>query len=378
MSSKGVFFGLILGLFSSALLAQNTAAILAEPKQTKEVSYTISGTPIYAWVYAHDKAIKQYKGVTGIGFQIDLNRYRLDKKAMEFAGIRYNSGYSLQYLKFSNDDLGQVVNLSYFIEPFLIDKPSFSLRIRAAGGLNYGSNPWNAVSNPINYAYSWPFNGYLGFGVHTHFRLNEQQAMFANATYGHFSNGNTRNPNFGLNYPFVGIGFEQKLMQKTRPLGKVLLYPERWRFDIGILASNKSLPDYKHMRFWSYGLMANVSYRTGNLHAWTIGIEAFKDESMKFALKHHNVYYVNTYDLRMLGLLAGHEFLFNRMIFSQQLGYYLHNEVPKEFIGNFYHRFGINYKLNKHLMLGLNLNSNMQKAYILDARLVFSLFGRSR
>jgi hypothetical protein len=374
MALKKFFFCLTLVLFSSRLLAQEKSNYLSEPNQSKEVSYTISAVPIHAWVYAHDKAIKHYKGVTGVGFQLDLNRYRKDKKAFEFSGIKYNSGYSLQYVKFSNQDLGHLLNLSYFLEPFLIDLPRFSLRVRAAGGLNYGSNPWNLQKNPINYTYSWHFNGYLGLGLHAHFLISKNQGLYASATYGHFSNGNTNNPNFGLNFPFVGIGYEHHLVQKTRPLGKVLFYPQKWRFDMGVLASNKSHPDYKNMRFWSYGFMANASYRTGNLHAWTLGLEVFKDESMEFSLKRHNIYYTSTFDMRLLGLLGGHEFLFNRMIFSQQLGYYLYNDIPKEFVGRFYHRFGINYKLTKHFMLGLNLNSNLQKAFILDARMVFSLY----
>jgi len=374
MPIKTVIFCILIILFPGLLLAQELNKNLSEPKQTKEITYALSGMPIYASVFAHDKAIKHYKGVTGFGFQIDLNRYRTDKKALEWAGIKYNSGYSLQYVKFSHSDLGQVLNLSYFIEPFLIDKPKFSLRLRAAGGLNYGSKPWNAGSNPINYTYSWLFNGYLGLGLHAHLAINTKQAVLASVSYGHFSNGNTRNPNFGLNYPYIGIGYERQLVQQKRAFGKVLTYPQKWRVDMGVSISNKSLSDYKHLRFWTYGLMLNASYRTSNLHAWTLGVEAFKDESMDFALKRHNIYYANTFDVRLLGLLAGHEFLFNRMIFSQQLGYYLHNEIPKEFVGRFYHRFGINYKLNKHLMFGLNLNSNLQKAYIFDARMLFSLY----
>jgi hypothetical protein len=374
MPIRKIYFCLLLLFFSKGIFAQDLGSLTSTKGQTKEVSYSLSASPIFAWVYAHDRAIKQYSGITGIGFQIDLNRYRVDKKAFDFAGIRYNSGYSLQSIKFSTPELGMALNMSYFIEPFLIDRPKFSLRLRAAGGLNYASNPWNANTNPNNKAYSWLFNGYLGLGLHTNIKLNNNQSLLASATYGHFSNGNTNNPNFGLNFPNIGIGYEHKITQKTRPLGKVLFYTQRWRFDMAALFSNKSLSDFKHLRFFTYGLFMNASYRTGNLHAFTIGIEAFKDESMDYALKRHNIYYTKTFDVRMLGLLGGHEFLFNRMIFSQQLGYYLHNEIPKEFVGRFYHRFGINYKLNKHLMLGLNLNSNMQKAYIFDARLLFSLY----
>lgn len=371
MYIKLSFFWLIQLLFLGSLYAQDETVV---NKKTKQVSYHISVMPLHANLYAHDKVLQHFKGVTGAGFQLDLNRYRTDEHIKSRVKTRYNSGFSLQFVQFSNADLGYAVNGIYFLEPFLFSIKNFSMRLRAAGGLNYASNPWHPIRNPKNNAYSWHFNGYLGLGLHAHYAFNANHAVYASATYGHFSNGNTRNPNFGVNYPFFGIGYESKLSDKNPEIKNELWYKQHWRFDVGVLASNKSHPDFKHMRFWTYGLTANASYRTGNLHAWTLGLEAFKDESMEFALSKHNVYYANTYDMRMLGLMAGHEFLFNRMIFSQQLGYYLHNEVPKEFIGKFYHRFGINYKLNKHFMLGLNLNSNLQKAYIFDARLLFSLY----
>jgi hypothetical protein len=371
MQKKASFFLLIKLLFLGNLFAQKKMPM---NKKIKQVSYHISVMPLHANLYAHDKALQQFKGVTGAGFQIDLNRYRTDEHIKNRVKTRYNSGFSLQFVQFNNAHLGYAINGIYFIEPFLFSIKNFSLRLRAAGGLNYASNPWHLTRNPENKAYSWHLNGYLGLGLHAHYALNANHAVYASATYGHFSNGNTNNPNFGVNYPFLGLGYERKLVHKSPVIKNQLWYKQHWRFDLGLMASNKSLSDFKNMRFWTYGFMANASYRTGNLHAFTIGLEAFKDESMDFALQKHNVYYAYTFDVRMLGLLGGHEFLFNRMIFSQQLGYYLHNEIPKEFVGRLYHRFGINYKLNKHLMLGLNLNSNMQKAYIFDARMLFSFY----
>jgi len=370
-SAQKCFFCLIVILYSLDSSAQKAIQIIPPNKEVKHVAYSIVVMPIYAWMHAHnDRLAMSYKGTTGLGFQVDLDRRRKDTTSLDFSDIRYNSGYTLQYLRYSHLDLGQVLNVSYFIEPTLICQPQFTLGFRATAGINYASNPWNANTNPDNYAYSLPVNIYLGLGLHAHFILNNNQSIQAFATYGHISNGNTNNPNNGLNYPFAGIGYERFLVQKSLPKSSFVSSAQRWRIDLGGLISNKTLPNFKEMRFWAHGLMINAAYKTGHLHAWTLGIEAFRDESIAFALNNNRLNYPFNFGTR-LGLLGGHEFLMNRWIFSQQLGYYLHHDI---FTTKFYQRFGINYKVTQQFSFGLNINAILPRAYMSDFRLLYSFY----
>jgi len=177
-----------------------------------------------------------------------------------------------------------------------------------------------------------------------------------------------------VNYPFVGFGYEYKIAEKKLPLQKMLFYKEHWRFDAGAFLCNKSLPVFPNNRYWAYGVFGQVGYRTNTLNSWTLAAEAYVDESMRFALDNHPFYGRYHIDNRLVGLLLGHEFLFSRCIFSQQLGVYLYKEIPGEFVNRIYHRFGFNYKINRRVMLGINLNSNLQKAFILDARLIYNWY----
>jgi hypothetical protein len=363
MRIKTLFlFSILCVWFKPNLLAQ----------KEKEVKYTIGVQPIYAWLFIHSKSIEKYRGCRGYGLQVDFNRYRQDSLAYSYGKRHYNSGFSVQAISFTKD-LGNALNFAYFMEPFLIERGGFSFRLRAAGGLNLASNP-NRTNNPDNRAYSSHVNGYLGLGFSTHFKLSQNSQLFLNATYGHFSNGNTKNPNAGVNYPHVGLGYEYKFAEKKLPLQKLLFYKEHWRFDVGGFLCNKSLPLTPNSRYWTYGMFAQVGYRTNTINAWTLATEAYVDESMRFALDNHPVYGRQHLDNRLLGLLFGHEFLFSRCIFSQQIGVYLYKEIPGEFVNRIYHRFGFNYKLSKRVMLGINLNSNLQKAFILDGRLIYNWY----
>lgn len=342
--------------------------------QNKQVEWSIGIQPQRAFVYAHSPRLVQFKGSGGNGFQIDLNRLRLDTLAKTYMGMRFNSGFAFQFMQFDSSSLGSAFNFSYFLEPILWERPSFQLRLRAAGGLNIATKPFDETNNSSNPAYSSYMNGYLGFGLSTYYKLNEVTWLFANATYSHFSNGNTNNPNFGLNYPHVGLGATYKLKTTLKPIGKTLFQKEKWRFDIAVFGSNKSLPFLRETRFWAYGASVQAGYRTGPINAWTLALEGFRDHSMRTAVD-SNIFYLNKdVSINLAGTLIGHEFVFNRCVFSQQLGMYLFNELPSKLVGRFYHRWGFNYKLNKQFMVGLNLNANLQKAFLFDLRVIFSLY----
>jgi hypothetical protein len=361
-------------LFFIVFFGLNQSMVSAQDLQHKEVRYSLSGQVLHAWLYAHSKAIYQYKGTIGSGIQIDLNRYRKDDLAYQYAHRHFNSGFGFQFVKFSHKDLGEAANLYYFLEPFLIERRRVSLRLKAAGGISYGSNPYHPISNPENDAYSTHINGYLGLGLGLNYSINNKMEMMIQATYSHFSNGNTNNPNTGMNYPNIGGGIAYHIADKTRPLDKQLFYNNPWRFDIGFTLCNKSLPTQRYSRFWTYGAFFQASYQVHKIHAFTVGIEGIIDNSMRTALDSSAYTWNLNLDHKLAGVMLGHEFLFNRMIFSQQLGMYIYKEIPENVLGKLYHRWGINYKLSRNVMLGVNLNSNLQKAFILDGRLVFSLY----
>jgi hypothetical protein len=113
----------------------------------------------------------------------------------------------------------------------------------------------------------------------------------------------------------------------------------------------------------------NLSRKINLLHAYTIGAEIMADESVGFLyqmeLRKGRSYF-------RLGTTIGHEFLLgNKFVFSQQIGVYIFNQTP--YVSWIYHRWGLNYKLTKNLMIGSNLLADFQKANFLDLRMTYSI-----
>jgi hypothetical protein len=77
----------------------------------------------------------------------------------------------------------------------------------------------------------------------------------------------------------------------------------------------------------------------------------------------------------LVGLMIGHEFIFRRILFSQQLGYYLFKDTKtfsalyQQAFPSLYHRWGLRYKLNAHWFAGFNMLAHNQVADFIDLRL---------
>lgn len=346
---------------------------LSTAAQSREVNYFLTAQPVHAFLWAHDKGISPLKGIQGNGMQVELKRYRTDSAAYAQAHRNFASGFTMQLVRFTSNKVGTALNLSYFMEPYVFERGAFSMRMRVAGGLNLASRPFDSINNLDNRAYSTYINGYLGLGVHANYILPNHAQVFAQATFSHFSNGNTHNPNYGVNFPNIGAGIEYPLATKTRPHRSNYSSGVKWRWDAIVFGCNKSLPILPQMRYWTYGAECKVSHRFKGIHAWTIGMEGYIDQSMRVAMDNHPVYFNRNYDNRLLGALVGHEYLFHRCIFSQQLGVYLYKEIPGDHINRIYHRWGFNYRFTPNWMAGVNLNANLQKAFIFDFRIGYSL-----
>ena len=99
------------------------------------------------------------------------------------------------------------------------------------------------------------------------------------------------------------------------------------------------------------GLYALFSTRITESHALTASTEWLLDWASKEALegllkKHH----------LKIALLGGHEFLWGKAIFGQQVGGYIMNNASHE--GNFFMRLGLDYRITDYLFVGAGFKAN--------------------
>ena len=116
------------------------------------------------------------------------------------------------------------------------------------------------------------------------------------------------------------------------------------------------------------GLSTQTSKQIGAIHALTAGLEVFYDDALKHKIKNDTL--DHSISATRSGILIGHEFLLGKFIFSQRLGVYIYN--PTDYFTTIYHRWGIQYRFNKHWGAGFNLQAHKQVADFIDLRIVYS------
>lgn len=336
--------------------------------QHKHIQYAININAANGFVWAHSKVISSVANKKVAGVSIDLYRFRTDEFAKKYYTKGFASGYNLSYYNLGFDTLGKAFSLNYFIEPTLFSGRFFNCNLKAIAGVTYGTNPYNELTNPSNFSYSSHINGFLALGLRMQIPVTTNGAVALQLMYNHFSNGSLKNPNFGVNFPTAEIGYLQKIGSKQKPL-KENLQTEKWRIDVYGFVCNKSSPVFKSDRFWVTGGGLQASHRIGIINALTFTSEVIADNSLRRQLDNDTLNHLSS---KRLGLLFGHEFIFNRIIFTQQIGWYAYNQIP--YFNNLYHRWGVNFKISKRFLPGICLLANAQKAQFLEFRTTVNLY----
>lgn len=112
--------------------------------------------------------------------------------------------------------------LSAFIyqgAPIVSLSPRLSVNYEWNFGLTFGWKPYDAESNPDNRVIGSRVTAYLNADFYLNWRLNRHFGLNAGVTLSHFSNGNTKLPNGGLNV----AGLKASLVYYLNPLA----YPPR-------------------------------------------------------------------------------------------------------------------------------------------------------
>ncbi len=118
------------------------------------------------------------------------------------------TGIALSARRYGND---QVLGYGYGIMPF-IHLPLFrtkhsELQVRIATGISLLSKHYNVKTNPENNVIASMINNITNLGLRFQTQLNQYDACSFSATFTHYSTGDARLPNLGINVPSFSLGY---------------------------------------------------------------------------------------------------------------------------------------------------------------------------
>jgi hypothetical protein len=259
-------------------------------------------------------------------------------------------------------------------------------------GIGYLTKRYDEFGNPRNPAIGSHLNGMMHLGYHLDVGpyLNKWGwKMYAEAGMVHFSNANWRQPNFGVNIPYLSIGAKRTLFLASNNYGKVIeIRPE---VEAGI--SNKSAP-WKHIEqigaipsrsyvrnqhllgfrlgrrqieldqrrtFVNAVLEYNCEFRRALLGPrFRVGANVFFDKSYmysKFGLK-SDAY--SLHDFTEVAITAGSHWEYGKWGFIADAGLYLYR--PDDTKRRYYEGIGVSYKATQRVYLIARLKAHLSSA----------------
>ncbi|MFN2457531.1 MAG: acyloxyacyl hydrolase [Chitinophagaceae bacterium] len=354
-------------------IAQNDSIPIIQSTGKLKNMFSVGAGVQHGFIFAHSQDVQNTKGSNPTGVEVILSWQRNDPSTWALCNCFPRQGLSLAYYDYDNAILGKSMTASYFVEPAykLSNKIFFSFK--ASTGFTYLSNPFDSIKNPANQSYSTSISGYALVGLGLWFRIHNQWWLNTSANYQHTSNGGMKEPNKGINWPTAGVAIAYQNTSRPYYTGVRTKekfwrnYPMRW--DAGLFGiARRSLDENGNSRRLPLiGLFSQIGKQVGRINVLTLGAEVYRDEKLSVRLKRDSM---NANPVKA-GIMAGHEFILGKFLFSQRLGIYVFDETP--YYDRLFHRWGLLYRINRHLGVGFNMKVHRQVADFVDLRINYTI-----
>jgi hypothetical protein len=332
----------------------------------------------HGFIFPHSQAVQNTKGARPTGGEVILSWQSTDTTTWNLCNCFPRQGLLLANYNFDNAILGKGVSAAYFLEPTYRITESTFFSFKGSAGFSYLTNPFDSISNPANQSYSTTVSAYITFGGGAWFRLNDRWWLNPSVNYQHISNGGMRKPNKGINWPTAGIAVSYQ--PRTRPYYTGARSKEKFwkdyspRWDIGVIGTSRKGYDLNGNRIRSplAGLYLQAAKQVGRISAVTLGGEVYQDEELRNELTKASI---DASPVKA-GIMAGHEFILGKFLFSQRLGCYIFDKTP--YFDRVFHRWGLDYRINRHFATGFNLLAHQEVAEFIDIRVSYSFQKKPR
>ena len=322
------------------------------------------------FIIPHAPDLRAISQTRPVGLELTYSRTVLRQAAFERCNCFARVGAYVNYFAYNNPaELGRTMGAGAFFEPLInYGKPVF-FSVRATAGLTYLTRTFDARTNPQNTFFGAPLNGLLALSASAHGRLSPHIQVTVSANYNHISNGGTRQPNRGMNFPTVSVGLTYIPKPVSFPDPRQWLKPTLTTRFIGRFmpfASIRTLPQtnaFPERAAWLLGLTATAGYRLNWFHALSGGVEVVSDGYVREQLQRAS----RTPERWQAALLGGYELWLGRYVFAAHLGW---NAYQPAIItsGRVFQRYQLLYAIGPHIRLGVGLKSKLNVAEGFDVR----------
>src|ERR1019366_7758455 len=242
----------------------------------------------------------------------------------------------------------------------LSSKTSFNLRLGT--GLSYLSKPFDRITNHQNVAIGSHFNAFVNLRLSLSTMLTEAWRLDAGVGLSHASNGAYATPNLGLNMATINLGIGYVFGNKicTYITDTITPHIKKWQTSIFGVAGIKQLAEPGGNEYAAYSLQANLLRGLNYKTSLGGGLEVFYNNATKQIWADGGIYTSKLSDIVQAGAKICYSYNFHRLSLPIEFGMYFYKKQPEN--GIFFHRIGLRYKINKHIIANVTLLTHWAKA----------------
>ncbi len=298
-----------------------------------------------------------------LGFELiySSNFTRWAQSDTNYRHLRWGTGIS--YFNLGDKQLnGDVYAWHIHVEANLKKRKHFQSTLRFGSGIGYLTKPYDLISNRKNKAIGSHLNGNIQLMYKAHFDVSNSLSLITGIGITHYSNGNFKRPNLGINLAHFVFGFNKKIKTYNqidfKPLPK--LFPDNGiEFNVGIANKEISVADTRRFTIITTSLLHYFKYN--ETRNWRAGLDVYFDKTYPyFKFQPSSLDNVKLSKQTEIALKVGHEFIFGRLAIVSDLGTYLYR--PNQYKKAVYFSIGFNYFFNKNINLQTRLKSHLAVA----------------
>ena len=330
----------------------------------------------YGFIIPHTKKIEPLSHSNPFSFEFNIALHLTSEDIWKYCFCYPRLGAAVHYVDFGNrDEIGSAIALYTYIEPFIGAGRRLSMAVRFGPGFSYQTTIYDETENPRNLFFGSHFAFLAMLSTSLNIKINDNLSGRFTFSYNHISNGGTIKPNMGINYPLMGMGLDYTIQpydfEEREKNREIVLNTDRSRFDLALFFSGRESQQFEQW-FGVYGIWGGYSHMIGRVSALYAGAEFISDHLIKKTVLQD---YINGTidklpDHNRFSILAGHELILGRFIFSQYAGFYIYSPVKAR--KPWYQRYALLYRFAPSTWIGVNAKSHYQVIDFIDLRLVRS------
>jgi hypothetical protein len=330
----------------------------------------------YGMIIPHASAIRDVSHTNPRGFELNLALHITSEDVWQYCYCYPRAGAALLYVNFDNPGVvGSAVAVYPYIEPFIGAGKRLSFGVRFGPGFSYQTTIYDEETNPGNKFFGSHFAFIAMMNGSVNYRIGDNLLGRMTFSYNHISNGGTVKPNYGINFPMLGLGvdyiinpFDFEERERNR---LAVLNPDKDRIDLSLFFSGRESENFDRW-YGVYGISGGYSRMVSRISALFAGGELVSDRLVKRVAENdfENGLYDKMPDHKRFSLLAGHELVLGKFLFSQYAGFYLYSPVKAR--NEWYQRYALMYRLTSNLWTGVNVKSHYHVVDFIDLRITRS------